>query len=669
MTLTPLNVNTLGQFLNNTGLQINPVANAYAGSSPDIDTYYSGMIVSNSIEQLVRSMALAYTKIGTDPDTHVLQATYDNLINIGIDTVPALGASVPSTYTRPYAGELTKFGFFRLYAKQAYEEFTLNNGSYKDFIQTFSRCYGASQQLNSTIESCNSANNYLVGSYSNMNDLITGDISGVSLAMTTWGTDLIASGKVIDLANIEYFGDPDVLLRTIYSYRAVTNSLNLALLSSGIPTSDLLAICSGTTATTEQKRLLYSAFKLIVGRDLEDILVVLNCQIQGLFTLADLLDPKKLFPNSYQTLTYPMYNAPGQETNSKTYYLIYKDGGVSDVDLFNLGVSLRGYLPKDIAFACQAFKITMLQIKNIRNMGIEKFAQVVTHMEPISDLTNVNGTNVPTDITSAKLALDNMTQGSNSSGTFNMGDFFGCISSQHYDWVLMEQLMANTISSRLSNIYQNMFELLNTNAGDYDTLLQTFIDQANTEIFDIYATNPDSRKLNTLYEEFGRLLQIEQDAREEVLGDTTNIAGSTGDIITFLQTIGTYAQATENKGPARILEDIANTENIGGSSLIASMREARNALKLGLTGATLENKVNSDELVLPPITGTMSSIGIPIVTGAAIVPGSLAGSPETQLIPPNLSIFNTPSNTRAIILPKAAVEQVITCNCDCWVKE
>jgi hypothetical protein len=613
-------------------------------------------------------MAIAYTKIGTDPNTKVLQATYNNMISMGSTTIPALGSSVPSTYTRSYTGELTKFGFFRLFAKQSYEEFNLSNSNYKDFIQTFSRCYGASKHLSSTIDACNSANTYLAGTYSTMNDLITGDISGVSLSMTTWGTDLITSGKVIDLANINLFGNPDVLLRTIYRYRAVTNSLNLALLSSGIPTSDILNICSGTPATMEQQRLLYSAFKIIVGRDLEDIMLVLNCQLEGVFTLADLLDPKKLFPNSYQTLTYPMYNAPGQQTNSKTYYLIYKDGAVSDVDLFNLGATLRSYLPKDIAFACQAFRNTMLQIKNIRGMSIEKFAQVVTHMEPISDLPNVNGTNVPTDITSAQLALDNMHKGSNSDGTFNMCDFFGCISSQHYDWGLMEQLMVNCLSSRLSNIYQNMFELMNTNSADYDTLLQNLIDEANIEIASILISNPDSKKLNTLYSEFGRLLQIEQNAREEVLGDTTNLSGNTQDIITFLQTLGTYAQATELKGPARILEDIANTENIGGSSLIASMREARNALKLGLTGATLENKVNSDELVLPPITGTMSTLGIPVITGAAIVPGSLAGSPETQLIPPNLSIFNTPSNTRAVILPKAAVEQVITCNCDCWVK-
>lgn len=668
MSLTPLNVNTLGQFLNNTGLQINPVANAYIGSSPDVNTYSSGMIVSNSIEPLVRAISMAYDKIGTNPTTNVSQDIYDKLITIGKTTIPALGGAVPSTYTRPYTGAITKFGFFRLFAKQAYDEFNLSSSSYKDFIQSFVSCNSASSHLSSTITACNSASNYLVGSFSTMNDLITGDIAGVSLSMTVWGTDLIASGKVIDLQNIDSFGNPDVLLRTIYTYRAVTTALNLALLSSGISTSDLLDICSGTPATPGQQRLLYAAFKIIVEKDLEDILIVLNCQTQGVFSLADLLDPKYLFPNSYETLTYPMYNAPGELTNSKTYYLIYQNGAVSNVDFFNLGVELRNYLPKDVAFACGAFRTTMLQIKNIHNMSIEKFAQVVTHMEPISDLTNVTSTNVPTDITSANMALDAMHKGSNSDGTFNMCDFFGCMTSMHYNWVRMEELMAGLESPILDNIYQSMFQLLNNEASGFNTNLQALINDANTEINRIYLSEPLVAELNTLYDEFGRLLQIEQNARQEVLGDVTTSSGNNSTIINFLQTIGTFAQATEDKGPARVLEDIADTSNIGGSSLIASMREARNALKLGLTGATLENKVNSDTLVLPPITGTMSKLGLPIVTGAAIVPGSLAGSPETTLIPPNLSIFNTPSNTKAIILPKIAIEQVISCNCDCWIK-
>jgi hypothetical protein len=55
--------------------------------------------------------------------------------------------------------------------------------------------------------------------------------------------------------------------------------------------------------------------------------------------------------------------------------------------------------------------------------------------------------------------------------------------------------------------------------------------------------------------------------------------------------------------------------------------------------------------------------------GGPIVPGSLAGSPYTNLIPPALN----PIYTSTVLLPASlsvaqAIEQVITCNCDCWVQ-
>ena len=135
-----------------------------------------------------------------------------------------------------------------------------------------------------------------------------------------------------------------------------------------------------------------------------------------------------------------------------------------------------------------------------------------------------------------------------------------------------------------------------------------------------------------------------------------------------MNTIGSLSAQTELKGPARVLESIANNDTIGGKSLNASMREARNAMKLSLTGAVQDNEVSQNKLVTAPVTGSMTSLGVPIVTGAAVVPGSLAGSPETTLIPPNLSIFNTPSNTKAVLKPAEAVESVTICNCDCWDK-
>jgi hypothetical protein len=91
--------------------------------------------------------------------------------------------------------------------------------------------------------------------------------------------------------------------------------------------SDLLG--STVAVTKEQERKIYGAYGIILGQDLKDILVSLNCKTLGLESLADLLNPIKLFPNSYQTLTVPIYNTVGGPANSKIYYPIYSNDGLN----------------------------------------------------------------------------------------------------------------------------------------------------------------------------------------------------------------------------------------------------------------------------------------------------------------------------------------------------
>ena len=72
------------------------------------------------------------------------------------------------------------------------------------------------------------------------------------------------------------------------------------------------------------------------------------------------------------------------------------------------------------------------------------------------------------------------------------------------------------------------------------------------------------------------------------------------------------------------------------------------------------------QVTIPAGTSPFFTTGVP---GGPIVPGSLAGSPYTQLIPPALN----PVNTVNVLFPASisvaqAIEQVITCNCDCWVQ-
>jgi len=86
----------------------------------------------------------------------------------------------------------------------------------------------------------------------------------------------------------------------------------------------------------------------------------------------------------------------------------------------------------------------------------------------------------------------------------------------------------------------------------------------------------------------------------------------------------------------------------------------------------------TSDLVLPRVTGetlgnspiegynNCSNLSnVPIITGAATVPGSLAGSSQTTLIPDNLSILIEPG-CATVLTPTEAIADVVLCNCDCW---
>ena len=219
---------------------------------------------------------------------------------------------------------------------QGYNEFNYNsglsadNGAYKDFLSGFMSSYSFIEYSNESILTMNNSQEFLDGTYSNMDDLITADITGVSVATTIFGQDLITSGKAINLQTIATFGLPSTLLSTLQKNNAITKSVSLALIASGITVTELEQILGNISLVTkEQERKIYGAFGIILGQDLKDVLVSLNCKTAGLESLADLLNPIKLFPNSYSTLTVPIYNSTGGTANSKIYYPIYVNEGLN----------------------------------------------------------------------------------------------------------------------------------------------------------------------------------------------------------------------------------------------------------------------------------------------------------------------------------------------------
>lgn len=673
---TPLNLNCLGKLMQNEGLMINATQQSFMGVSTSATTYTTRGTVYTStlLNKLADVTALAFSKIGSG----VTLETYNALISMGSSSIPALGNSKPSTYTNTYTGEMTKYGWLRLIPYQAHTEFYLNSGSYSDFLNTFNACEGFKSTSNSLISNYSSSTTFLKTTFSNINDLISSDITGVSLATLYWGQDLIKTGRAIDLTKISKFGLPSVLLKTLSLNRALTPSLNVALLSAGFTSTDIDSMLLGN-ATLDQEKLLYASFSIIVNSDLADICVLLNCQTAGLTKLSDLLDPKKLFPNSYKTLTFPKYNQVNQPpTNSKTYYPIYI-GDQTDTALTpTIGLRLINILPESIACACDAFSISMLQIKNIQSMEIQAFSQVVTNLENCSGMDTGTAT-YPINPDIALTALAEIANGSGVNNTYTTCDFFGAMTNLHYDFETLQSLIEGLSAAGVSAKYDLMYSLL-SGAGPYESALISYINDVNTEIASILTGNPVlGQKLNTLYDTFGTQLTKEQNARAEALPFINDLTTTRADIFSFMSSLNEFATQTQDKGPGLVLENIANTTTIGGNSLIGSMREIRNSERLGLIGGQLDSNVDNSPLILPRKTGTTSrqspvegytpstncAADIPIVTGAATTPGSFAGSPEVSLIPPNLSIFNTGIKC-SVLTPQAAIDEVIKCNCDCW---
>ena len=264
-----------GSLLQNVGLCLNPVTVGYVGTSHVVSSYSPGSIVGNScLKWITQAINAGYSQ-----GTNMGSSTYGNLISVGSSSVPALGNSKAPTYTwigpanagdptdaaaqakawYPYAAtattntyptsnptprqysnltstdydpDITQWGWIRCFALQAWNEFNWNGDPaatkvyYKDFLTSFNTIAGYIDYANVSINAQADAATFLKNTYSNVDDLMTSDITGISKATTVFGQDLINTGKVIDLTTIATFGLPSNLLLTLKKYNAVTNSLD-----------------------------------------------------------------------------------------------------------------------------------------------------------------------------------------------------------------------------------------------------------------------------------------------------------------------------------------------------------------------------------------------------------------------------------------------------------
>lgn len=177
--------------------------------------------------------------------------------------------------------------------------------------QAVNQAQAYTDQTSIFINSAVNSQTYLGNTFTTMNNMITGSVTSINLATGPFGTDLINLGRLIDLADLSNFGSPLALVQQLYSITGTIPTLSVAFINAGISTDIVLNLTSPTVSVIDStQRLMYQAMTQITGDDLTQILTVLGVTTVGITTMADLLNPLKLFPNSYQSLTAPTANGP-----------------------------------------------------------------------------------------------------------------------------------------------------------------------------------------------------------------------------------------------------------------------------------------------------------------------------------------------------------------------
>ena len=128
---------------------------------------------------------------------------------------------------------------------------------------------------------------------------------------------------------------------------------------------------------TLQKRA-YPALVNVTGSCLQDVLDILDCTLPNITTMADLLNPQKLFPTSYPSLTLPTPDGPvliydNNDAVSSSLAPILNSGTLSPIGCDQLAK----IIPPADAAASRALQIAFQQIKGINNVTTQQLAAVL----------------------------------------------------------------------------------------------------------------------------------------------------------------------------------------------------------------------------------------------------------------------------------------------------
>ena len=271
-TYTPLQLIAGSGLLQNQGISVPGALTSAVSSYNSLDF----------VENLNNAIAAA-------PAYGISASVITSLKTLASNTCPALGSSVPAAY----AGDNTLIptsvtgGFGNLVANNA--ALYLGNGSVDKFCQTFQLISGYRATTNELVCSAVNATTYLGPTFTSMNDLITGQLTGVNLAMKCFGSDLAKTGNLINLDKLPTFGTPANILEQISEMAGITSGtlscIAKALAEYGLTENDIILLCTPGASNNGKitdgefnalQKIAYAAMTNITGSCLAYVLQILD---------------------------------------------------------------------------------------------------------------------------------------------------------------------------------------------------------------------------------------------------------------------------------------------------------------------------------------------------------------------------------------------------------
>ena len=504
-------------------------------------------------------------------------------------------------------------------------------GSAKKFGNILGSAEGFVGSANEMISAAtNSTSAFAGGTFPGMDSIMSGNLTGITNALPDFGTDLGSLGQTVDFGSIGNLGSPGQLLKNMdvagnlgpmYDKLAdikvdpriasslggdlstITNAVSagtsgLSLGGLGVNLNKVAEI--GPALPNNIQSQVFDAFDGLSTAELGDVKGILGNTQAAITKGSDLKKKQKLFPTSFSTLTAPL------RTSSVGDRAIYTADGSVNSEFADLGTSLAGALPDDLAVANGALSRSLGQVKGVDGTTAKLLSTAATTAETLKDLDLVKD-----QTTYVSPAVSNfwvnqykeqsgITLATGPNGTFTLSDAIGYAAGYNsaaplqQNKIEMEKLIASgamdvfTRDDGSASANTGIYKVIDFfcdgaydptppatdyiipagvyGAGTYATQTLAFeaiIAAAKTLITNFFTANPGAqiiqRNFKRMQEQQARekLIRTKMDLDLDVVQSQDNVA------IQLASNLPTYALDTTAGGTAELLERVMNFSSTG----------------------------------------------------------------------------------------------------------